>query len=71
MNERTERDEKPTTKGDEIDTASADSFPASDPPTWSRGQAEDPAMVNPETFQRERREEEHGTYGSGEHHDGR
>ncbi len=63
--------DRPQTLEEELDKAAADSFPASDPPSWSGGQQQDPPDIDPEAFDRQRKAEERATYGSGEHHDGR
>ena len=63
--------DRPATTEEELDKAAADSFPASDPPSWSGGQQQDPPVIDPDEFDRQRKAEEHATYGSGEHHDGR
>lgn len=71
MDRDTRPAERPRTPDEEIDHASDESFPASDPPTWSRGQAQDPSVVDPVEFERKRRAEEYEKYDSGERHDGR
>lgn len=63
--------DRPKTVDEEIDKAAADSFPASDPPSWSGGQQQDPPVINPDEFERRRKDEEHSKYGSDERHDGR
>jgi hypothetical protein len=63
--------DRPANADEEIDKAAADSFPASDPPSWSGGQQHDPNVIDPEAFERQRAAEEHAKYGSGERHDGR
>lgn len=63
--------DRPATVDEEIDKAAADSFPASDPPAWSGGQRHDPPVIDPNEFERKRKQEEHAKYGSGERHDGR
>jgi hypothetical protein len=63
--------DRPETPNEKIDEAIDESFPASDPPSWSKGQEMDPPVIDPEKFERERRAEEYAKYGSGERHDGR
>jgi hypothetical protein len=63
--------DRPKTVDEEIDKAAADSFPASDPPSWSGGQEQDPPVIDPLEFERRRRKEERAKYGSDEYHDGR
>lgn len=64
--------DRPIDPDETIDESIDESFPASDPPSWSKGQAEDPPVIDPETFQQRRRQEEYRKYdNSDEHHDGR
>ncbi|MCC6792492.1 MAG: hypothetical protein IT336_12450 [Thermomicrobiales bacterium] len=71
MTDKQRAPDRPATADEEIDKAAADSFPASDPPSWSGGQQHDPATIDPAAFERNRAAEEHATYGSEERHDGR
>jgi len=63
--------DRPATVEEELDKAAADSFPASDPPSWSGGQQQDAPVIDPDEFDRQRKSEERSKYGSGERHDGR
>jgi hypothetical protein len=71
MPEKDKITDRPATVEEELDKAAADSFPASDPPTWSGGQQQDPPVVDPAEFDRKRKLEEQSKYGSGERHEGR
>ena len=71
MTDKQRISDRPKTVDEEIDKAAADSFPASDPPSWSGGQEQDPPVINPDEFEYRRKAEERAKYGSGEPHDGR
>jgi hypothetical protein len=71
MTDKQRISDRPKTVDEEIDKAAADSFPASDPPSWSGGQEQDPPVINPDEFELRRKAEERSKYGSGERHDGR